>query len=82
MKQNDQNRHKDRASCEFAVTVDTSTDSSVRDASPAAAADASKCPIFDFEDEHCIDREFAHKTSEAAPTWYPAFTFTGDVCSS
>ena len=39
-----------------------------RDASPAAAADASKWPMFDFNDEDCTTLELVHNAKMAAPT--------------
>ena len=58
----------DSLSCAFIAIKHVQRGTSTRETNPAAAADASRCPMFDFKDAHCTDYEFTHKAPMAAPT--------------
>ena len=58
----------DRFSCAFAAIMCALRGTRTREIRPAAAADASRWPMFDFKDAHCTNFEFTHNAPTAAPT--------------
>ena len=69
----------DRFNCAFVAITHALRGTRPRDTSPAAAADASKWPIFDFKHADWTSREFAHNAATAAPTWID-LQFTHACC--
>ena len=59
----------DRHSCAFTVIIHIQRGTRMRETRPAAAADGSKWPMFDFKDAHEIEYQFNTKAPTAAPTW-------------
>lgn len=56
-------------SCAFTATTHAPRGTSKREAKPAAAADGSKWPTFDFMEAQWTSREFTDNAPVAAPTY-------------